>query len=65
MNNHHAKSSTVLPIPANHRNSPGSLVWLCKRGLMFPSDLAHDYETIREPQGQYSVSIPEDRIDGR
>lgn len=43
----------------------GSLAWLRERGLLFPSDLAREYEAIREPRGEYFVSLPEDLVDGR
>ncbi|MCU7805897.1 MAG: hypothetical protein KZQ96_22170 [Candidatus Thiodiazotropha sp. (ex Lucinoma borealis)] len=53
-------TAAVIHFPGIHRNSPGSLAWLRERGLLFPSDLAHDYEAIRKPRGPYAVSLLED-----
>lgn len=52
--------AAVIPFPDIHRNSPGSPGWLRERGLIFPSDLARDYESTREPRGPYFVPLPED-----
>ncbi|MFI0413778.1 MAG: hypothetical protein ACH255_06520 [Candidatus Thiodiazotropha sp.] len=53
-------TAAVLYFPKIHRDLPGSLAWLRGRGLLFPSDLAREYEGIREPRGEYFVSLPED-----
>jgi hypothetical protein len=36
------------------------LAWRRACGLMTLSDLACDYESVREPRGPYFVSLPED-----
>lgn len=59
------ETARVFRFPDIYRNSPGSLFWLRERGLLFPTDLASDYEAVREPCGQYSVSLPEDLVNGR
>lgn len=57
-----SQRSNILPFPQIKHNSPGSLDWLRERGLLFPSDLARDYEAVRESRGPYAVSLPEDLI---
>lgn len=42
---------------------PGSREWRQATGLKVLSDYALDYESIREPRGPYSVSLPEDLIE--
>lgn len=58
--NEKPETARVFHFPDIYRNSPGSLAWLRERGLLFPSDLAHDYEAVRKPRGPYAVSLPED-----